>query len=177
MKAIIINGGNSLSSRVVGVEQEIGRLFKRAGISFNVIHVHLLKAEDLITANYNSPIILENVRKVEEADIVVLLTPVYKGAYSGILKTFLDLIPQKGLEGKIVLPVAVGGSIAHLLSIDYALKPVVAILGATNILPSVYVVDQQVQRLDGGTFAVEQEVIERLEKGLSSVIELTKVNS
>lgn len=176
MKAIIINGGNSLTSRVVGVEQEIGKLFQRANVTFNTINVHLLPAEDLITANYNSPIILDNIKKVEEADIVVLITPVYKGAYSGILKTFLDLLPQKGLQGKVVLPVAVGGSIAHLLSIDYALRPVAAILGATTILPSVYVVDKQVQKVDGA-FTVEQDVVERLENSFHTVFEQSKVNS
>lgn len=93
------------------------------------------------------------------------------------MKTFIDLIPQKGLEDKIVLPVAVGGSIAHLLSLDYALKPVISILGAITILPSVYVVDKQVQRLDGGLFAVEQEVVERLKRAFRTVLENYKVKS
>lgn len=177
MKAIIINGGNSKTSRVTGVEQVISNLFKRADISHETIHVHTLPAEDLITANYNSPAILEQNKKIEESDIVVFITPVYKGAYSGILKTFIDLLPQKGLLGKIVLPVAVGGSVAHLLSLDYALKPVVAILGATNILPSVYAVDKQIQRLEDNTFTVEQEIIERIENALSSILEQATVVS
>lgn len=176
MKAIIINGGNRLTSRVAGVGQEIEKLFERANISCDTIHIHLLPGEDLITANYNSPIILDNIRKVEEAEIVALLTPVYKGSYSGILKTFLDVLPQNGFEGKAVLCVAVGGSIAHLLSIDYALKPVCSILGATNILPSVFVVDKQVQKLEEG-FSVEKEVVERLKKALHSVLEQSKVIS
>ncbi|MDQ0896682.1 NAD(P)H-dependent oxidoreductase [Paenibacillus sp. V4I7] len=62
-----------------------------------------------------------------------------EASYTGVLKAFLDLLPQKGLECKVVLPLAVGGTISHLLAIDYALKPVLSALGARNILQGVYV--------------------------------------
>jgi FMN reductase len=48
---------------------------------------------------------------------------VYKAAYSGLLKTLLDLLPQCALAGKVVLPVVTCGSPAHVLAIDYALRP------------------------------------------------------
>lgn len=41
--------------------------------------------------------------------MVILATPVYKAAYSGLLKTFLDLLPQGGLRDKVVLPIARNG--------------------------------------------------------------------
>lgn len=58
------------------------------------------------------------------ADVVIVATPIYKAAYSGLLKVFLDLLPPDALRGKTVLPLAMGGSLAHLLALDYALKPV-----------------------------------------------------
>ncbi len=57
---------------------------------------------------------------------MVIGTPVYKAAYSGLLKSLLDLLPQYALAGKTVLPLATGGSTAHVLAIDYALRPVLA---------------------------------------------------
>lgn len=171
LKAVIINGSNSISSRLTGVEQEIESLLTKNKVTFDKIIVHQLPAEDLLTANYKSPTIIENVNKVAEADIVVLLTPVYKGAYSGILKTFLDLLPQKGLENKTVVPIAIGGSIAHLLSIDYALKPVVSILGATHITSPLYVIDKLVTRVDD-SFSVDHEIKERLNNVWQQVITL-----
>ncbi|MCH1932822.1 NAD(P)H-dependent oxidoreductase, partial [Shewanella sp. A25] len=85
-------------------------------------------------AKYNSEAILATNKKVEEADAVIVASQVYKASFTGILKTYLDLLPQKGLENKIVLPLMLGGTISHLLAIDYSLKPVLASLGAENII-------------------------------------------
>jgi FMN reductase len=55
---------------------------------------------------------------------------VYKAAYTGLLKSFLDLLPQYALAGKTVLPLVTGGTPAHVLTVDYALRPVLASMGA-----------------------------------------------
>src|SRR5918912_82296 len=47
-----------------------------------------------------------------------------KAAYTGLLKAFLDLLPQYALGGKTVLPLVTGGTPAHVLTVDYALRPV-----------------------------------------------------
>lgn len=171
MKAVIINGGYSVSSRLTGIEQEVETLLVKNSVPFEKIIVHKLPAEALLTANFAHPEIVANITKVNEADIVILLTPVFKGAYSGILKTFVDLLPQKGFVNKIVLPIAIGGSIAHLLSIEYALNPVASILGATHITNPVYVVEKHVTRVDD-SFVVDQDVTERLDTVLQQVVTL-----
>ena len=173
-KAILINGGNSVTSRLTGVQQSIESLLEQQGISHETIQVHQLPAEDLITANYASEAIAEEIVKVGEADIVFFLTPIYKGSYTGILKTFIDLLPQKGLENKIVVPFAIGGSIAHLLALEYSLKPVLSILGATTISSPIYIVDSQVTKTDNG-FTLEEAAKERIEKVWESVAPKSKV--
>jgi len=62
--------------------------------------------------------------QVAQANVVILATPVYKAANSGLLKVFLDVLPQDALRGKTVLPLATGGSADHMLAVDYALRPV-----------------------------------------------------
>jgi len=52
---------------------------------------------------------------VAAADVVVVAVPVYKAAYSGLRKVFLDLLPQTALKGKTVLPLGTGGSPHHML--------------------------------------------------------------
>ncbi|MFF3516792.1 NAD(P)H-dependent oxidoreductase [Streptomyces sp. NPDC002573] len=64
------------------------------------------------------------IERFRSADGVVIGIPVYKAAYSGQLKALLDLLPQCALEGVTVLPLAIGGSMAHALAIDYGLRPV-----------------------------------------------------
>lgn len=162
---VIISGANSSNSRVIGVQKYIERVVGDA----KSVEVHRLPAEDLISANFKSETILAANGLVEKAEVVIILTPVYKAAYSGILKTYLDLLPQKGLENKIVIPVAVGGTLHHLLAIDYALKPVLSALGATNILQGVYILDQSIQKTDND-FILDQEISERINHQLQQVL-------
>lgn len=161
-KAVLVNGSNTTFSRLTGVQQQVEQALQAQGIETDILYVHQLPAEDLILVNFGSEAIKAATAKVAEADIVVLLTPIYKASYTGILKTFLDLIPQKGFENKIIFPVAIGGSIGHLLAIDYALKPVASALGASHITHTVYVVDQQVEKLADGGYNVEAEAIARI---------------
>src|SRR5699024_1009745 len=176
MKSVIINGGNRSSSRLSGIEQEIKSLLNEYFISYDTTQVYQLPAHDLITANYKSDIILHNIEKINEADIVFVLTPIYKGSFSGIIKTYLDLLPQKAFENKTVIPIAIGGSIAHLLSLEYSLKPVLSILGATTISSPIYVIDQHVKRLNNGRFLLEEEIKERIRTVWKSVTKKQLVN-
>lgn len=103
---------------------------------------------------------------VRRAHLVMVATPIYKAAYSGLLKTFLDLLPQDALRGKTVLPLATGGSPAHLLALEYALKPVLAALGARHVLDAIYVVDAAWSEHETLGRVPAAEVVERIDAAL-----------
>jgi FMN reductase len=169
-KAVIINGGNTRNSRLTAIQQRVEGFFENAVIAFETIYVHELPPEDLIAANFNSENIKRVNQQVENAEIVVILTPIYKASYTGILKTYLDLLPQKALEGKIIVPLAVGGSAYHLLAIEYALKPVLSVLGATEILNTVYIIDKQIERSETDGFKIVEEAEKRLTTELQHLL-------
>lgn len=98
-----------------------------------------LPAAALLGANTRDLAVRAALDSVARADLVLVGTPIYKAAYSGLLKSFLDLLPQDALRGKTVLPLATGGSVSHLLAIDYALRPVLHALGARHTLDGVFV--------------------------------------
>ncbi len=164
---VIISGSTSSTSRLNGVLQQVEALLHDHKVER--IDVRSLPPEDLIYTKFDSPAIIEANRLIEQADAVVVATPIYKASYTGVLKTFLDLIPQKGLQGKVILPIAIGGTIAHLLAIDYALKPVLSSLGANNQLQGVYAQDVQVNRAEDGSFGLTEELHQRLQ-GIRSTI-------
>nr|MBD3885136.1 NADPH-dependent FMN reductase [Phormidium tenue FACHB-886] len=110
------------------------------------------------------------VASIEQADALIISTPVYKAAYTGVLKAFLDLLPQNALREKTILPIATGGTIAHLLAIDYALKPVLNNLGARHILGGVYIVDTQIQRQEDGGIQLDEEIEQRLRAALGQLV-------
>ncbi len=170
-KIVILSGSVAKSSRLYGLIGYSRQRLQEQGNDVSLIDIIDLPADDLIRANWNSAPVKEALALIEEADGVIVASPVYKAAYSGVLKTFLDLIPQKGLERKVLYPLFVGGSIAHLLAIDYALKPVLSSLGATHILGGVYAVDQSVTRLDNGTFELAPEISGRLDSSLDRLAE------
>ncbi|MNZ90422.1 FMN reductase (NADPH) [compost metagenome] len=128
----------------------------------------------MIHTKFESEAIVKANALVAEADAVIVASPVYKASYTGVLKTFLDLVPQKGLAGKIVLPLFIGGSLAHLLSIDYSLKPVLSALGARHILGGVYAVDSNVARTEDGGFVINEELDARIKDNVHELVEETK---
>jgi FMN reductase len=81
------------------------------------------------------------VAQVGRSDLVVVASPTYKGAYTGLLKLFLDRFAGgTGLSG-IAVPFMLGGSPAHALAPELLLRPVLTEIGATVPGRGLYVVD------------------------------------
>jgi FMN reductase len=72
---------------------------------------------------------------VSSADAVIAVTPVFSGSYSGLFKSFFDVLDRDALVGTPVLLAATGGSARHSLVLDYALRPLFAYLKA-DIVPT-----------------------------------------
>lgn len=69
-------------------------------------------------------------RAVEEADFLIVGSPVYKGSYSGLFKHFVDFLDYRGLVGVPVALLATGGSERHALVIEHQLRPLFAFFQA-----------------------------------------------
>lgn len=78
------------------------------------------------------------VAQVENADAVLLFSPVYRGSLSGILKNLLDHLPVDALRGKPCGIVAIGATPHHYLGVDWHLRDVLAWFGALVAPVSVY---------------------------------------
>lgn len=78
---------------------------------------------------------------VEQADILLVTTPVYRGAYTGLFKHFFDLIDQDALIDKPVLLSATGGSERHALVIDHQLRPLFSFFQARTLPLGIYATD------------------------------------
>nr|RNJ64987.1 MAG: FMN reductase (NADPH) [Leptolyngbya sp. IPPAS B-1204] len=171
---VAIAGSPSHPSRSYAVLEYTKQLLEASAISTHLFSVRDLPPEILVFAQYNDSII-EIVSAIEQADALIIATPVYKASYTGVLKAFLDLLPQNVLSNKPVLPIATGGTIAHLLAIDYALKPVLSALGARHILAGVYLVDSQIQRHESGELQfTDTEAEQRLNRSVEELIQVIR---
>jgi FMN reductase len=146
---VVLAGSPSATSRTAALGDHLAERLHRQGHLVRTVRVRDLPAAALLTGNAAAPEVAEVIDAVVGADGLVVASPVYKAAYSGVLKTLLDLLPQFALAGKVVLPVVTGGTPAHVLAIDYALRPVLSSLGAHHILPGRFVLDQHIEPVDG----------------------------
>ena len=79
---------------------------------------------------------------VEQADVLVVATPVFRGSYTGLFKHFFDFVHQDALIGKPVLLAATGGSERHALVIDHQLRPLFSFFQAWTLPLGVYATDK-----------------------------------
>ncbi len=172
MKVLGICGSPSPRSRSTWLQQlALARLESRSTHSSS-LELRELPPAELLTARRSDPDIARALADVLSADVIVVATPIYKAAYTGLLKSFLDLLPEAALRGKTVLPLATGGTLAHLLAVDYALKPVLSALGARDILDSVFAIDAQLQSHESGGWVPASDLVARLDAALQPLLAL-----
>ena len=164
MTVLLIAGSPSAPSRSTALLEAVGERLARRGARIERIAVRGLPAQPLLLAEWAHPAVAQAIEQVARARVVVVATPVYKAAYSGVLKVFLDLLSQGALKGKTVLPLATGGSPHHMLALDYALRPVLQALTARHILPGVYATDSQISLTPDGAYRVHDELSHRLDE-------------
>lgn len=145
MRVITLAGSPRYPSRSGAMLEYARERLNAADIEVCHWHLHNFAPEDLLFARFDSPALQTFIQQLSEADALIVATPVYKASFSGALKTLLDLLPERALEHKVVLPVASGGTLAHMLALDYALKPVLNALKAQDILHGVFALDAQIQ--------------------------------
>lgn len=81
------------------------------------------------------------VEAIEEADGLVVASPVYKGSYTGLFKHLFDLIDPGALAGKPVAIAATGGGARHALVVEHSFRPLFGFFGALQVPVTVYASD------------------------------------
>ncbi|WP_326733429.1 NADPH-dependent FMN reductase [Streptomyces sp. NBC_01022] len=157
-----VSGSPSSTSRTARLLRDLDDRLRSQGHDVTSLEVRTLPPDALLGADFRHPAIVAATKMFERADGVVIGTPVYKAAYSGLLKSLLDLLPQYALTGKTVLPLATGGSIAHVLAIDYALRPVLSSMGAAHIVPGWFTLDKDITFGHDGALTVAPDSAEAL---------------
>src|ERR1700728_507009 len=141
---LAVSGSPSSKSRTALVAQHVLGLLRSENLETRFLSVRDLPAEALLRGNTSEPRIAEALAAVEQASGIIFATPIFKAAYSGLLKCMLDILPQFALAGKAILPIATGGSVAHVLALDYGLRPVLQSMGARHIVQSHFIPEKDV---------------------------------
>jgi FMN reductase len=114
-------------------------------------------ADHLVTG-FPSGDLAEAIEILRAADGLIVVTPVFSASYSGLFKTFFDVLEADLLDGKPVLVAATAGTARHSLVLEHALRPLFSYLHAVVVPTGVFAatddfgdtgLDQRIERAAG----------------------------
>ncbi|WP_231391826.1 CE1759 family FMN reductase [Arthrobacter sp. 35W] len=114
-------------------------------------------ANNLVTG-YAGPALAAVIAKVEDADAMIAVTPVFSASYSGLFKSFFDILDPKLLDGMPVLFGATGGSSRHSLVLDMAIRPLFSYLRARTMPTAVYASPEDWGQGGGGADGLDRRI-------------------
>ena len=95
---------------------------------------------------------------VTGADAVIAVTPVFSASYSGLFKTFFDVLDPDALTGRPVLVAATAGTARHSLVLDHAMRPLFSYLRAVVVPTGVFAAPEDWSGAGGATGALSERV-------------------
>lgn len=169
LRLVGVSGGLSIPSKSAALARHLMDLLA-ADISVQGNLVELGKlAPDLAGSVWRTqlPETVEHaLQAVEKADALVVVAPVFRGAYPGLFKHFFDFVEQDALIDTPVLLAATGGSPRHSLMIDHQLRPLFSFFQARTCPLGVYATDQDFSGLQLHDAALLQRARQAVEKAL-----------
>lgn len=142
--AVTAGLGTPSSSRLLtdAITREVSNQLLKSGMAPDVTIYELRDyAVDVaynMTNGFASARLAEVIKDVEDAHLLIAVTPVFTAGMSGMFKSFFDVLDNKALAGKPVIIGATGGTSRHSMVLDYAMRPMFAYLKADVLLTSIF---------------------------------------
>lgn len=141
MKLVVVSAGLSVpsSTRLLG-DRLAAAVGRAAEVDVQVVELRELAVEiaQNFTNGFPGRALAAAQEAVAGADGLIVVTPVFSASYSGLFKSFFDVLEPEATEGKPVLIAATGGSARHSLVLEHALRPLFAYLKAVVVPTGVY---------------------------------------
>ncbi|MFI6077972.1 FMN reductase [Actinoplanes sp. NPDC051343] len=116
-----------------------------AAASENPLGVRVVELRDLahdianhLLTGFPPPALKDALEAVASADALIAVSPIFSGSYSGLFKSFFDVLDKDALAGKPVLIAATAGTARHSLALEHALRPLFAYFRAVVVPTSVF---------------------------------------
>ncbi|MFG6280402.1 CE1759 family FMN reductase [Microbacterium sp. 5K110] len=93
---------------------------------------------DNLLTGFAPPALEQMINTVVSADGIIAVTPIFSTSYSGLFKSFIDVLDPQALSGTPVLLGANAGTARHSLAIDYAIRPLFTYLHANPVPTGVF---------------------------------------
>ncbi|AWE51727.1 FMN reductase [Streptomyces nigra] len=154
MRLVVVSAGLSVpSSTRLLADRLAAATGRQADVDVGVVELRELAVEiaQNLTNGFPGRRLAAAIDAVTSADGLIVVTPVFSASYSGLFKSFFDVIDKDALTGMPVLIAATGGTARHSLVLDHALRPLFAHLRAVVVPTGVYAASEDwgAEGLDG----------------------------
>lgn len=154
--AIVGSTGTVSKSRVLA-RALVHALARRAAVQVRYVELAELGRQfgAAFTRDELPPPASDALQAIENADLLLVATPVYKGSYPGLFKHVIDLLEPDALVGRPVLLAATGGGDRHALVVEHQLRPLFAFFRAQTVPSAVYASSAEI-----GADGIESEALQ-----------------
>lgn len=178
LRVVVVSAGlrDPSSTRLLAdrVAESVVRRAGAGGAPVEVSHVelrlHARALADHLLTGFPAPALAAAISEVATADAVVAVTPVFSASYSGLFKTFFDVLEPGTLDGVPVLVAATAGSARHSLVLDHALRPLFSHLRAVVVPTGVFAAAEDWGSGDDATVALAQ----RIDRAVDQLVALSR---
>jgi len=173
LRVVAVSGSLTAPSRTTALVEAISEAFGRVLpiephlIALNELGPHLAGA---LTRKQLPPEAEAELQRIENADLLIVATPVYRASFTGLFKHLFDFVDQYALVDTPVLLAATGGSERHALIIEHQLRPLFGFFQSLALPVGVYAHDS-----DFTDYAISNEQLaERIEKAIERALPLVR---
>lgn len=145
LRVVAVSGSLHAPSKTTALVRAIAEAVEREFEGSYDVNVHVIELSEVgrafagaLTREELSPLAEAELVRIEEADLLIVASPVYRASFTGLFKHLFDFVGQYALRGKPVLLAATGGSDKHALIIEHQERPLFAFFQALTLPVGVF---------------------------------------
>jgi FMN reductase len=141
-RLVVVTAGlsNPSSTRILADQLAAASVAALGSAEVEVIELRDLAhaITDNLLTGFPSGALADAVMSVAASDALIVVSPVFSASYSGLFKSFFDVLEPGALDGKPVLMAATAGTARHSLVLEHALRPLFSYLHAVPVPTAVF---------------------------------------
>ena len=164
-RLVVVTAGlsNPSSTRVLAdrlAEASATALAGGGAVDVEVVELRELARDvaDAFVTGFPNAALRAAIETVTGADALIAVTPVFTASYSGLFKSFVDVLEKEALTGKPVLLGATAGTARHSLVLEHAMRPLFAYLRAVTVPTAVFAASEDWAGGDGTSTELSRRI-------------------
>ena len=157
--------GDRLTAATVAALQARG---EDATVEVVELRAHARDLADNLLTGFPNQDLRTAVETVTGSDALIAVTPIFSASYSGLFKTFFDVLDKDALIGKPVLLGATAGTARHSLALEHAVRPLFSYLRAVAVPTAVFAASEDW----AGSGGVDRALAGRIDRAAGELVDL-----